>query len=95
MTGSQPLLYRRKSYINENFSKAQATATTAPTSPSAMGFEMETGFALMQRAAALLAASALVPREYQNNIANCTIALEMASRIGASPLMVMQEPVSC
>lgn len=61
-----------------------------PPAPVVMGFGTATGFALMQRAAALLAASALVPKEYQGNVANCTIALEMASRIGASPLMVMQ-----
>lgn len=66
------------------------TPAVIPPAPVVMGFGTATGFALMQRAAALLAASALVPKEYQGNVANCTIALEMASRIGASPLMVMQ-----
>jgi hypothetical protein len=55
-----------------------------------MGFGTKAGFELMQRAAQLLSSSALVPKEYQNNVANATIALEMAARIGASPLMVMQ-----
>lgn len=55
-----------------------------------MGFGTASGFDLMQRAAKLLASSELVPKEYQGKIANCTIALEMAARIGASPLMVMQ-----
>jgi hypothetical protein len=57
------------------------------------GFGSSKGFDLMQRAAKLLAASSLVPKEYQNNIANCTIALNMANRIGADPLMVMQNLV--
>ena len=47
-------------------------------------------FDLAQRIAKSLATSNLVPKEYQGNIPNTLIALEMASRIGASPLMVMQ-----
>ncbi|MDO6658942.1 hypothetical protein, partial [Anaerobacillus sp. 1_MG-2023] len=31
-----------------------------------------------------------VPQQYRDNIANCIIALEMANRMGASPMMVMQ-----
>jgi hypothetical protein len=31
-----------------------------------------------------------VPKNYQGNLPNCIIALELAQRIGASPLMVMQ-----
>ena len=37
-----------------------------------------------------LASSTVVPREYQNNVGNCMIAIEMASRINTSPMMVMQ-----
>lgn len=55
-----------------------------------MGFGDLQGFELMQRAAKALAASTLVPTTFQNNLPNCLIALEMAQRIGASPLMVMQ-----
>ena len=43
-----------------------------------------------QRVAGMLSKSGLVPKDYQGNIANCMIALEMATRIGASPIMVMQ-----
>jgi hypothetical protein len=60
------------------------------TIPTAMSWGTADGFGLIQRVAGLLASSALVPKEYQNNIPNCTIALEIASRIGVSPLMVMQ-----
>ncbi len=55
-----------------------------------MGFGTLQSFELMQRAAKLLASSTLVPKEYINNVSNCTIALNMAQRMGADPLMVMQ-----
>lgn len=48
------------------------------------------GFDLCQRMAKVFATSSLVPTQYQNNMSNCIIAMEMASRIGASPLQVMQ-----
>ncbi|MBR5951082.1 MAG: hypothetical protein IKZ87_06590 [Actinomycetaceae bacterium] len=48
------------------------------------------GFELCQRMAKVFATSTLVPTQYQNNMSNCIIAMEMASRIGASPLQVMQ-----
>lgn len=62
-----------------------------PTQPPVvMGFTNAAGFELLQRAGKVLASSSLVPQIYQNNLANCIIALEMAQRIGASPLMVLQ-----
>lgn len=54
------------------------------------GFDTLQAFELMQRGAKLLAASTLVPKEYQGNLPNCVIALNMAQRIGADPLLVMQ-----
>ena len=54
------------------------------------GFGNLESFELMQRQAKLLANSSLVPKEYQNNLANCVIALNMANRMNADPLMVMQ-----
>lgn len=58
----------------------------------ATGMDFTTGenFALLQRVATMLSQSTLVPKEYQNNLPNCIIALNMAQRIGADPLMVMQ-----
>jgi hypothetical protein len=58
--------------------------------PVHMGFDTSAGFDLMQRGAKLLAASSLVPKEYIGNLPNCVIALNMANRIGADPLLVMQ-----
>ena len=58
-------------------------------------------FATMQRVCKMYASSELVPDMYQISeknpehkaIGNCMIALEISSRIGASPLMVMQNMV--
>lgn len=48
------------------------------------------GFELGQRMAKSLSSATLVPKEYQENLSNCMIALELAQRLGMSPLMVMQ-----
>ena len=42
------------------------------------------------RVAKMFSGSNLVPKEYQGNIANTTIALDLAGRLKANPLMVMQ-----
>lgn len=42
-----------------------------------------------QRIAKMLASSDMVPKDFKT-VANCVIALELAQRIGASPLSVMQ-----
>jgi hypothetical protein len=57
--------------------------------PVESSFSMHT-FEHAQRVAKMLSSSSLIPKEYQGNIQNTMIALEMANRIGASPLMVMQ-----
>jgi len=57
------------------------------TQPS---FGDTSSFEHSQRVAKMLSSSNLIPKEYQGNIQNTMIALEMANRIGASPLMVMQ-----
>jgi hypothetical protein len=71
-----------------------AAAATMELTPAgevvAIGFDTVQGFNALQRVAKLFSASQLIPAIYQNNIANCSIALEMAFRMKASPLMVMQ-----
>ena len=47
-------------------------------------------FELVQRQAKMLASSTLVPKEFQNNVANCGIALNMAKRMGADPFAIVQ-----
>lgn len=64
---------------------------TKSTQTQAVGvFNNSTSFEHAQRIAKMLCSSTLVPAEYQNNISNTLVALEMANRVGASPLMVMQ-----
>lgn len=67
-----------------------ADSSDARVPSVSMGFATLQSFELMQRAAKLLAASTLVPDQYRGNLPNCVIALNMATRIGADPLLVMQ-----
>lgn len=53
-------------------------------------FKTTEGFGAATQMAQALAASTVVPQAYQGNVANCLVALEMANRVGVSPLMVMQ-----
>ena len=48
------------------------------------------GFELMQRVAKMFASSPLVPEIYRNDVASCTIAINLAQRLNADILMVMQ-----
>lgn len=60
--------------------------------PALPGFQSAEGFELLQRQANMFSKSTLVPTQFQgeHNIGNAVIALEMAQRMNASPLMVMQ-----
>ena len=60
--------------------------------PGVSSFSSIEHFKAAQRMAQLLASSTLVPTAYQGaeGVANCVLALELASRIGASVFMVMQ-----
>lgn len=59
------------------------------TIPNENAFSTQT-FEHAQRVAKMLSQSDLIPKEFRGNVQNTMIALEMANRIGASPLMVMQ-----
>ena len=60
--------------------------------PVRAGFFDLQSFELMQRVSKAFSASDLVPQQYRgaDKIANCMIAMDMAQRMGANPLMVMQ-----
>lgn len=53
-------------------------------------FANKESFEHAQRVALMLSKSELVPAKYKNKPENCLIAMEMANRMGASILMVMQ-----
>jgi hypothetical protein len=63
----------------------------APVNVTA-GFTSMASFELLQRMAQMFSSSSLVPPQFKgkDNIGNCVIALNMASRMNADPLMVMQ-----
>lgn len=74
-----------------------AVATTTQTTEivdTLNPFRSKIEFETAQRMAALFAQSPMVPDTYKGNIGSCVIALDMANRMGAAPLMVMQNFVS-
>ena len=54
------------------------------------GFATMEGFQLLQRISNMFAKSSLVPKTFQGNLPDCAIAVNMAQRLNADPLMVMQ-----
>jgi hypothetical protein len=67
-----------------------AIAPRAEHAPVRADFFDLQGFELLQRVAKAFASSSLVPAQYQGNLANCMIALNIARRLKADELMVMQ-----
>lgn len=67
-------------------------ATPAASSPLPPGsvFSGPEMFEYGQRAARLLAASSLLPAAFKDSISDCFVVLEIAARIGASPMAVAQ-----
>lgn len=54
------------------------------------GFGSVSGLAQLQTVGEILAKSTLVPKDFQGNVPNCMIAANMALRMQADPLMVIQ-----
>lgn len=71
---------------------ALAPAPAAASSSQLTAFASESSFEAAQRMARALCSSNLVPASFQgqSNLGSALIALEIAQRLGASPLMVMQ-----
>ena len=69
---------------NEQLQVQLQTPQTEVTFGNSASFEHS------QRVAKMLSSSSLIPDIFKNNVQNTMIALEMSQRIGASPLMVMQ-----
>lgn len=66
----------------------QAAKANSPSPGGA--FSTIEAFEHWQRVAKMVSESNIVPANYQKNVANVMIAIEMANRIGVSPFMVMQ-----
>ncbi len=50
----------------------------------------EDKFEMIQRAGNMFASSDIVPKQFQGNVPNCVIALNLANRMNADPFMLMQ-----
>lgn len=72
--------------------QSNRTALPAERDDVVPGFTSIKGFELLQRMAHIFTMSTMVPTEFQgnNNLGNAAIALEMAFRLKANPLMVFQ-----
>jgi hypothetical protein len=94
--GTRPLTHDQAPHETEPQAAVVVREDKKPLKQAEISPDMVSAFSSMasfesvQRMAGLMAASSLIPKEYQNNIPNAVIALEMAQRIGASPLAVMQ-----
>lgn len=53
-------------------------------------YQAQKTFEMQQRMANMYVQSTIVPATYRGNIGNCVIAIDMAQRMSANPLMVMQ-----
>ncbi len=69
----------------------QKPATANKVTDFSLGiFGTSDNFIMANQMAKALANSTMVPKEYQGNVSNALVAMEMAVRVGTSPLIVMQ-----
>jgi hypothetical protein len=81
-----------ESEAGKNGTTAKTTALAPVSQAKGMidAFASEGNFSAAQRIAKGMASSSLVPEAYRNNIPNVLIAMELATRVGASVFAVMQ-----
>lgn len=93
------VINNQQTNTNNGLLNSNPNATTTPNAPAAnLPTTFQPGeifmniqaFEAAQRMIRPLSESDLVPATFQKRPANCLIALETAQRIGASPMMVMQ-----
>lgn len=72
----------------ENEVPVTLTAETVPAIRNSGNFV--DNFREAYKIAAALAKSSLIPQQYQGKVADCAIAIDMADRMGVSPLMGIQ-----
>lgn len=68
----------------------RANAAPAPVQNTEISFYNSAGYGLLRNMAKDFAAADIIPQRFQKNLSNCLIALNMAARMNADPLMVMQ-----
>lgn len=84
---------------SESNPAAEETTLPAPQEPLALSVAVPTAVSMWNdtklmnlsfRTARMLSTAAVVPELYRNSPENCLIAIDIANRMGVSPLMVMQ-----
>ena len=74
--------------MNEEKTLAVVEQTTELTTNSV--WENKDAFNQLLRAAQMLSQTSIIPQSYQNKPQDCFVAIEMANRMGVSPMVVMQ-----
>ena len=76
--------------MNENEEKGVAIVEQATQLTTNSVWENKDQFNQLLRAAQLLSQTSIIPQSYQNKPQDCFVAIEMANRMGVSPMVVMQ-----
>lgn len=81
---------KERPHMSTEIEKKEHTHMKNQVTDMSNPFSSMASFEAAQRMALALSKSTMIPKEYQNNIPNCLIALEISQRLRASVLMVMQ-----
>ena len=76
--------------MNENEEKGVAIVEQATLLTTNSVWENKDQFNQLLRAAQMLSQTSIIPQSYQNKPQDCFVAIEMANRMGVSPMVVMQ-----
>ena len=76
--------------MNENEEKGVAIVEQATQLTTNSVWENKDSFNQLLRAAQMLSQTSIIPQSYQGKPQDCFVAIEMANRMGVSPLVVMQ-----
>lgn len=76
--------------MNENEEKGVAIVEQATQLTTNSVWENKDQFNQLLRAAQMLSQTSIIPQSYQGKPQDCFVAIEMANRMGVSPMVVMQ-----
>ena len=76
--------------MNENEEKGVAIVEQPTQLTTNSVWENKDSFNQLLRAAQMLSQTSIIPQSYQNKPQDCFVAIEMANRMGVSPMVVMQ-----
>lgn len=76
--------------MNENEEKGVAIVEQAAQLTTNSVWENKDSFNQLLRVANMLSQTSIIPQSYQNKPQDCFVAIEMANRMGVSPMVVMQ-----